>query len=89
MLSFSSLCFLSRVWPACAARQYREQDVPVLIIAPVESDPADRFNKVWQYDLANNIITIGWGELGDASKMSRQQLPKLWHRVTQRVRRVS
>jgi predicted Mrr-cat superfamily restriction endonuclease len=44
------------------------------IIAPVESDPADVFNRVWDFDRANGMITIGWGELGDVSKMSRQEL---------------
>ena len=44
------------------------------VIAPVESDPPDQFDKVWQFDLANNVITIGWVELGDISKMSRQAL---------------
>ena len=44
------------------------------IIAPIESYPPDQFDKVWQFDLANNLISIGWGELGDVSKMSRQEL---------------
>jgi restriction system protein len=44
------------------------------VIAPVESDPRELFDKVWQFDVANNLISIGWSELGDVSKMSREQL---------------
>jgi restriction system protein len=35
---------------------------------------AELFDKVWQFDLANNLISIGWSELGDISKMSREAL---------------
>lgn len=44
------------------------------VIAPVESKPARLFDKVWQFDLANNLISIGWKDLGDVSKMSRETL---------------
>ena len=44
------------------------------IIAPVEANPPDLFNKVWQFDLAHNIISIGWKQLGDVSAMRRQEL---------------
>jgi len=46
------------------------------VIAPFESKNADTFDKVWQSDLANNVISIGWSELGDVSKMSREELIK-------------
>lgn len=46
------------------------------VIAPVESNPPERFDKVWQFDLANNLISIGWDALGDVSKMSREELSK-------------
>src|SRR5689334_16810733 len=46
------------------------------VIAPVESDPSEVFDKVWQFDLANNVISIGWSQLGDVSKMSREGLSK-------------
>lgn len=29
---------------------------------------------MWQFDLANSLISIGWEELGDVSKMSREEL---------------
>ncbi|MDD5466331.1 MAG: endonuclease NucS [Anaerolineales bacterium] len=44
------------------------------VIAPVESKPPELFDKVWQFDIANNLISIGWKELGDVSKMSREEL---------------
>ena len=44
------------------------------VIAPVESKPAGLFDEVWQFDLANSLISIGWRQLGDVSKMSREQL---------------
>jgi restriction system protein len=44
------------------------------VIAPVESKDSQRFNNVWQFDLDNKLISIGWSELGDISKMSREAL---------------
>ncbi len=44
------------------------------LIAPVESKKPELFGKVWQFDLANNLISIGWSELGGISKMTREAL---------------
>jgi restriction system protein len=44
------------------------------VIAPVESKNPQLFNDVWQFDVAQNLISIGWSELGDISKMSREDL---------------
>jgi restriction system protein len=44
------------------------------VIAPFESQPPEQYDKVWQFDLANNIISIGWQQLGNVSKMSREEL---------------
>jgi len=44
------------------------------VIAPVESKKPKLFDNVWQFDVANNIISIGWSALGDISKMSREEL---------------
>lgn len=46
------------------------------IIAPVESEPAERFEKVWQFDLGEGVISIGWTELGDVSRMSKEELSR-------------
>jgi restriction system protein len=44
------------------------------VIAPFESNPPDAFDRVWQFDLANNLVSIGWSELGDISNVSREKL---------------
>ncbi len=44
------------------------------VIAPFESKNAEVFDKVWRFDLANGVISIGWGQIGDVSKMSREML---------------
>lgn len=44
------------------------------VIAPVESKPPENFDKVWQFDVANSLISIGWYQLGDVSTMSRDEL---------------
>jgi restriction system protein len=44
------------------------------VIAPFQSKNSEAFDKVWQFDLANNVISIGWSQIGDVSKMSREGL---------------
>ena len=44
------------------------------VIAPTKSNPPELFEKVWQFDLSNGLISIGWRELGDVSKMSKDTL---------------
>ena len=44
------------------------------VIAPFESKPPEDFDKVWQFDVANRVVSIGWSKLGDVSKMSREEL---------------
>jgi len=44
------------------------------VIAPVESKKPELFDRVWQFDLANNLISIGWTEAGDVSEISRDKL---------------
>lgn len=44
------------------------------VIAPVESKHADLFDNVWSFDRTNEVISIGWGELGDFSKLTREEL---------------
>jgi restriction system protein len=43
-------------------------------MAPIEAHPSDVFEKVWQFDLANNLISLGFTGLGDVSKMNRDEL---------------
>jgi len=44
------------------------------VFAPVESGDPDLYDKVWDYDLLNSTISMGWNDLGDVSKMSREEL---------------
>ncbi len=44
------------------------------VIAPFESKSPELFDRVWQFDLVNNLISIGWQKFGDVSKMSREEL---------------
>jgi restriction system protein len=44
------------------------------VIAPYENQ--ELFDKVWQFDLSNGTISIGWSELGDVSNLDRDQLAK-------------
>lgn len=46
------------------------------IIAPYHADKPELWDQVWNYDLAHNLISIGWGELGDASSLDEDQLKK-------------
>jgi restriction system protein len=50
-------------------------------MAPVESKPADLFDKVWQFDLAQNLISIGWKQLGDVTAMTRNELSEAVARI--------
>jgi hypothetical protein len=44
------------------------------VIAPVESKDPQLFDKVWNFDFENNLISIGWSKVGDISNMSREAL---------------
>lgn len=43
-------------------------------MAPVGSKPPELFDMVWQFDLAQNLISIGWKDLGDVTAMTRDEL---------------
>jgi restriction system protein len=44
------------------------------LIAPFGTKNSDLFDQVWQYDLANGRISIGWHELGDPSALDKPAL---------------
>src|SRR5882672_5531833 len=44
------------------------------IVAPYHADQRRFWERVWQYDLENGLISIGWRELGDASSLTNDQL---------------
>jgi restriction system protein len=45
-----------------------------LIIAPLAASPPEKFESVWEFDLANNVISIGWSGLGNVLEMSEDEL---------------
>jgi hypothetical protein len=44
---------------------------------PAWSRPAELFESVWAYDLANGTIAVGWGELGDIRGMDTKTFTAL------------
>jgi predicted Mrr-cat superfamily restriction endonuclease len=44
------------------------------VIAPYLSTEQEAFQQVWEYDLRNGVIAIGWRELGDVSELTEDQL---------------
>ncbi len=44
------------------------------VIAPFDSTIRDIWEKVWQFDLTHNVISVGWRELGDISAYDEGEL---------------
>jgi predicted Mrr-cat superfamily restriction endonuclease len=44
------------------------------VMAPVESKPSGLFDAVWQFDRDQNVISIGWSQLGDVTGMTNEEL---------------
>lgn len=44
------------------------------VMAPIEAHPSEVFDKVWQFDITNGLISLGFGGLGDVSHMNREEL---------------
>jgi hypothetical protein len=44
------------------------------IIAPYAANPAENFESGWDFDLANNTISIGWPGLGNVLNMTEAEL---------------
>jgi restriction system protein len=51
------------------------------VIAPVAAKDSQLYDKVWQFDLAQNLLSIGWYQLGDISKMSQEDL---WRAINEK-----
>ena len=51
------------------------------VIAPYRADHRDIWQRVWQFNLANQFISIGWGDLGDVSCLNEQELRELIDRA--------
>ena len=46
------------------------------VMAPVESQPSDHYDAVWQFDRDQQVISIGWNQLGDLTQMTREELTR-------------
>ena len=44
------------------------------VIAPYSADPPETWQRVWEFDLANDVISIGWEELGNVAALDEQGL---------------
>lgn len=52
------------------------------VIAPYDSTKTKIFERVWEYDLKNGTIAIGWKDLGDVSQMkSKEELRQKYMEV--------
>ncbi|RLI75827.1 hypothetical protein DRO97_02355 [Archaeoglobales archaeon] len=51
------------------------------VIAPYDSTKTQIFEKVWEYDLNNGTIAVGWSDLGDVSEMSKPELESRYKEV--------
>src|SRR5438094_4196323 len=47
------------------------------VIAPYHADRPDEWERVWQFDLENNLISIGWAKLGNISDLNEHDLQDL------------
>ena len=54
------------------------------VIAPQHATRPECWERAWKYDLANNIISLGWNKLGDISHLSEEQLRELIDRTYQK-----
>jgi hypothetical protein len=44
------------------------------VIAPYSAEDPETYDRVWEFDLANNLISIGWSALGDIASLDEQKL---------------
>jgi hypothetical protein len=44
------------------------------VIAPYHADDPEGWEQVWDFDLKNGIISIGWTELGDVRSLSEEEV---------------
>ena len=44
------------------------------VIAPYDSTKPQLWEKVWQYDINNKVISIGWKDLGNISNLNEKEL---------------
>ncbi len=50
------------------------------VIAPYEATDL-KFDQVWQFDLENGVISVGWQELGDISEYDQEKLKSAYEKL--------
>jgi len=48
------------------------------VIAPFHSGDPDVWDAVWAFDLENGVISIGWGEVGDVSRLEKAEIRRVF-----------
>lgn len=56
------------------------------VIAPFHSERRKIFEKVWEYDLKNGTVAIGWEKLGDTTGMIKSELKSKYKEVYGNIR---
>lgn len=51
------------------------------VITPYDYTDKETFSNAWDYDLRNGTIAVGWKDLGDVSKLTREQLEEKYQKV--------
>lgn len=51
------------------------------VISPEDSRETEIFNTALDFDLSNNTIAIGWEELGDVTKLSKEELDIKYRKI--------
>lgn len=44
------------------------------VIAPIQANPQELYDRAWSYDREHSQISIGWSKLGDVSTLTKEQL---------------
>lgn len=50
------------------------------VITPYHYDEREAFQKIWAYDRRNGIIGIGWGDMGDLTNLSEEEIRRRYVR---------
>src|SRR5438093_4798662 len=54
------------------------------VIAPYHADRPDEWERIWQFDFDNSLISIGWAKLGNISILDQHELRALLDRTLDR-----
>jgi hypothetical protein len=52
----------------------------IWVISPYDYTAPEIWERVWNYNLKNKIISVGWNKLKNISGLSKDQIIDLYHR---------